>query len=243
MAGFFNSFRIVNGELEQFDEIINGMAHSSPAAKPETHSDPTPVGPTPEEPDDPQPEYPDDPYNPLGLPPYTIRCKFAAGYTPDMGDSQTLHDEAENIWDITKNAADWTRLFKENTQLLEVIGANTTNVTVLAGTFTNCTSLTSICLFDTQNVTSFYSTFNENTALRSVIPAYDLGSAENVSYMFFECFNIQGGIVDFYQRAWKNTKLRSPIAHNATLKQCGKNTSAAAELEQIPDTWKSVRLG
>ena len=41
-----------------------------------------------------------DPYNPLGLPPYTIRVKFKSGYTPTMGDAQTLVDANENVWDI-----------------------------------------------------------------------------------------------------------------------------------------------
>lgn len=68
-----------------------------------------------------------DPYNPLNLPQYTIRCKFSSGYTPTMGDTNTLVDAAENIWDITKtppNILGWRSLFADNNNLLEVLGAN-----------------------------------------------------------------------------------------------------------------------
>jgi hypothetical protein len=57
---------------------------------------------------------PPDPYNPLGLPPNTMRCKFKSGYTPpsDMGDKQTLVDAVENIWDIYRQSNVWNRFLQ-----------------------------------------------------------------------------------------------------------------------------------
>ena len=69
-----------------------------------------------------------DPYNPLDLPTNTIRCKFTNGYTPDMGETQTLVDSTNNVWDIYKASNNWTSLFSSNTNLLEVLGANSSNV-------------------------------------------------------------------------------------------------------------------
>ena len=47
---------------------------------------------------------PPDPYNPLGLPPYTMRLKYRQGDTPtprtsDIPETFTLVDADENIWD------------------------------------------------------------------------------------------------------------------------------------------------
>ena len=76
-----------------------------------------------------------DPYNPLGLPDNTIRVKFLSGYTPTMGDTQTLVDADENIWDIYKESNNWNSLFSGIVKLLEILGANTTNVTNMDNMF------------------------------------------------------------------------------------------------------------
>ena len=66
MPSIFNTVSMINGKLVQFDDML--IKYGSTDDKPT----PTPV----------------DPYNPLGLPPFTIRCKFASGYTPKMGKQQ-----------------------------------------------------------------------------------------------------------------------------------------------------------
>ena len=64
-----------------------------------------------------------DPLNPLHLPPNTIRAKFSQRYEPTrIGDSQTLVDANENIWDIYIESNDWTRLFSQCNELLEILG-------------------------------------------------------------------------------------------------------------------------
>lgn len=126
-----------------------------------------------------------DPYNPLGLPPDTIRCKFSAGYTPARGTLKTLVDAAENIWDITEHDS-WNALFYDNNNLLEVLGANTTGRTTMEYTFTECTSLTSVPLFDTSSVTSMKSLFS-NCQLLTSIPLYDTSSVTDMSGMIREC--------------------------------------------------------
>lgn len=127
-----------------------------------------------------------DPVNPLYLPPYTIRCKFSSGYMPTMGDSQTLVDASANIWDIYKSGTDWNSLFNGNTQLEEVIAANTTGVTNMATMFNGCWSLTSVPLFDTSLVTDMSNMFRLCTYLASV-PLFDTSSVTNMAAMFTGC--------------------------------------------------------
>lgn len=134
-----------------------------------------------------------DPYNPLDLPPFTLRLKFARGYTPSpptnpdiTWDSKTLVDAAENIWDITRNSTDWYNLLRQNTYLLEVLGANSSSVTSMQGIFQECSSLTKVALFDTRSATRVNGMFNVCTSLTTV-PPFDISSATHLSGMFHDC--------------------------------------------------------
>ena len=128
-----------------------------------------------------------DPYNPLKLPPYTIRCKFTSGYTPVIGDSQTLVDAQDNIWDITKNSTDWWALFNgTQNYLLEVLGANTTGVTNMKKMFYNSKLLTTVALFDTTSVTDMSEMFYSCKVLTTV-PLFDTHNVSNMAAMFDTC--------------------------------------------------------
>lgn len=134
--------------------------------------------------------------NPLKLPPFTIRCKFSSGYTPTMGDSQTLVDQAENVWDITKNSTDWSFLFDGTKDdpgfpyLLKVLGANSTGVTDMNTMFRNCNQMDSVARFDTSSVTSTLNMFNRCSKL-TTIPQYCLQSATDVRQMFMACTRLR----------------------------------------------------
>jgi len=180
-----------------------------------------------------------DKYNPLGLPANTIRCKFVKGYTPSMGNSRTLVDSTNNVWDIYKASNDWSRLFAEDFwgshYLLEVLGANTSNVTNMFAVFEYCTSLTSVALFDTSKVTDMIGTFEFCTSLIS-IPLFDTSNVQNMNLMFYACFAVQSGALALYQQA--STQVNIP-SHSETFSDCGINTTqGAAELAQIPSDWK-----
>lgn len=136
-----------------------------------------------------------DPYNPLGLPPFTIRCQFTAGTTPTMGDTQTLVDATDNVWDITKNDTDWTGLFYNDTTLLSVLGANTADVTSMRRLFGSCTNLASVALFDTSSVLSIYnsnipvSIFGNCSSLTS-LPGFDFSKIDDLEYAFRGCTSL-----------------------------------------------------
>lgn len=138
-------------------------------------------------------DHPVDPYNPLGLPPYTIRCKFSSGYTPTMGDSQTLVDAVENVWDITKASTNWASLFQSSSiggqYLLEVVGANSTGVVYLNQTFADQVNLTSVSLFDTSSVTGMVYLFFSCARLTTV-PAFDTSAVTSMQGMFDACTSL-----------------------------------------------------
>lgn len=128
-----------------------------------------------------------DPYNPLNLPPNTIRVRFKNGFTPTQGDTQTLVDSTNNVWDIYKQSNDWSFMFFDRSELLEVLGANTTNVTNMDSVFRNCNRLTEISLFDTSNVVSLAGAFNGATKLTS-IPLFNTSKVTNFNGMLTNCF-------------------------------------------------------
>ena len=129
--------------------------------------------------------------NPLNLPPNTIRVKFSSGYTPTMGDTQTLVNANENIWDIYKQSNNWTKLFNINdsdpfNELLEVLGANTSNVINMSNLFRHCEALTSVSLFDTSNVTNMALMFSTCKKLTS-IPFFNTSKVTTMNTMLGSC--------------------------------------------------------
>lgn len=181
-----------------------------------------------------------DPLNPFGLPDNNIRVKFKSGYTPTQGDTQTLVDSTNNIWDIYKQSNEWNDLFKNNTNILEILGANTTNVTSMTRMFAACSALSNVQLFDTSNVTNIegmFDMYGVNSALTS-IPLFNTSRVYNMNAAFYNCKSVQSGALALYQQASSQTN--PPGHHINTFYDCGKNTTTgAAELAQIPYDWKN----
>lgn len=142
-----------------------------------------------------------DPYNPLELPPYTIRLQYPDGITPTFrrGDSVQV-SVSPNVWDLTTiNVApssswqdhvtgpeDWHQLLKDDKDVVAVLGANSTGVTLMHQLFYGCSHLSSVVLFDTASVTNTAGMHCENYLL-SNIPNYDLSNNTNMNGMFEMC--------------------------------------------------------
>jgi hypothetical protein len=131
-----------------------------------------------------------DPYNPLGLPPYTLRLKYTDGFTPTFLSGNGVQvSQSPNIWDLTYENEHWTYLLKDHTNLLEVIGGNTKNVSDLYGLLQGCVSLTDVSTFDTTNVLSTIGMFLGCSNLSSVAE-YDLSHCNMINYMFSDCHSL-----------------------------------------------------
>lgn len=217
---------------------------------------------------------PVDPYNPLGLPPYTIRCKFTQGHTPSCSpyyphgwDNLVQVDQSENVWDITVNTNNWgdsTGAMYSQSELLEVLGANTTGVTSMRDCFGHCDKLTSVAIFDTSSVTNMSIMFDSCESLTTLplfdthnvtdfsymcfglswggwlpltsIPLFDTSSATNVEGMFGYAKNVESGALALYQQM--STQTNPPSSYSYCFTNCGyKTVTGAAELAQIPSSW------
>jgi len=207
---------------------------------------------------------PVDPYNPLGLPANTVRVRTNNGNAPYKGTSTsyetaTLVSGTTDVYDVYKSGTSFSSMFEGSTNVIEVLGANTTNVTDMNNMFRTCSNLTTIPIFDTSSVTNMNGMFRACTSLTSV-PLFDTSNVTNMDYMFYNCntittvplfntsivtsvrfmfrycTNVQSGALALYNQM--STQTTPPSSHNYCFQDCGKNTSSgAAELAQIPSSW------
>lgn len=186
-----------------------------------------------------------DPYNPLNLPPYTVRAKLRASVTPTAPSgytsSVTLVDSINNIWDLCLMSSSWYfddgffHLFGDGDIVLEILGANTTGVTNMYKFCYQQELLTSVVPFDISSVTETRRMFANCIRLTS-IPAFNPSlSLTNTEQMFNRCRAVESGALALYN-AMSALNISS---HYATFRDCGSDTiTGAAELAQIPSGWK-----
>lgn len=176
-----------------------------------------------------------NPYNPLGLPPYTIRLRYADGVTPTFSKGTGVQVSASpNIWDLTYENTNWRSLRQDDRQLLEILGANTTGVTQMGYMLYWNSSLPTIPLFDTSAVEDFGFMCDHCQSLTSV-PAFNVSSARWVNYMFDGCYNVEQGALALYNRLSARPEVTS---YTNCFNKCGRDTvTGAAELAQIPTSW------
>lgn len=209
-------------------------------------------------------ETPVDPYNPLGLPPNTVRVRTSDGNVPSKSygasyETATLVSGTSDVYDVYKSGTNFTNLFNASSNMIEVLGANTTGITNMYSMFTECRALTTVPLFDTHNVTNMYNMFGE-CQLLTTVPLFDTSNANNMKYMFldckglttvplfdtskvsdmksmfYNCYKVQSGALALYQQASSQTN--PPTSYNDCFYNCGRDTTTgSAELAQIPSSW------
>lgn len=183
-----------------------------------------------------------DPLNPLDLPPNTVRVRTSDGNVPKKTswagkyDTATLVPGTSDVYDVYKSGTNFERLLRGSTNVIEVLGANTSGVTNMEAMFYACTLLPNVPLFDTSNVTMMGNMFTDCTSLTNV-PLFDTSSVTDMMYTFHNCINVQSGALALYQQV--STQAKPPRFHTGTFMECGSNTqTGAAELAQIPSDWK-----
>lgn len=208
-----------------------------------------------------------DPYNPLNLPPNTMRVRTNDGNVPYKNEwngtsyeTATLVPGTTDVYDVYKSGTNFNRLLSHSTNVVEVLGANTTGITNMDYMFDSCTSLSTVPLFNTSNVTSMSYMFNSCTPLQSVplfdtsnvtnisfmlnncrslsaVPLFDTSNVTNMDGMFYDCYKVESGALALYQQA--STQTNPPTEHSLTFYYCGSDTqTGSAELAQIPSDWK-----
>ena len=203
--------------------------------------------------------------NPFNLPPFTLRLQYKEGITPELyGSGQyakgtiTQVSVSPNIWDWTYENPDWTAPHGISivpgtpehdeggcdthlSNLIAVLGGNTTGVTRMNQLLVCAWDLEYCALFDTSHVEDFHG-FMENydSAVKDVplkeIPDFDFRSAKYVTFAFLNLVNVDTGILSTYN---KLAALGNQIVtHVDTFYNCGSQTvQGAAELAQIPSSW------
>ena len=151
-----------------------------------------------------------DPYNPLDLPPKTMRFQFEnASYDPTQssfpwksGSSWSQVSSSPNVWDYTDPDVSWEHAFARNNASafasgtsgnVQVLGANTSGVLSLAYAFSYCRALTSLALFDTSDVRNINWVFIQCSGLTQ-LPTFDFSSVVTASAAFEQCTNLTGDI-------------------------------------------------
>ena len=135
-----------------------------------------------------------DPYNPLDLPANTIRVRTSDGNVPIKGnnttyETATLVAGTSDVYDVYKSGTSFNNLLDYSTNVIEVLGANTTNITSMNWMCSNCSNLTNIAIFNTSNVTDLSYMFNRCIKLDTV-PLFNTSNVTNISWMFNGCSNL-----------------------------------------------------
>jgi surface protein len=129
-------------------------------------------------------------YNPLNLPPYTIRIRCTDGVIPDLKWSGIQYSRVPgttDVFDITYNNSDWGSLLVNLTNdLLEILGGNLVGVTKVDYLCAFCEALTSVAIMDTSTITHFGGMFYFCKGLTSV-HKFNTSSGTDVRGMFFRC--------------------------------------------------------
>lgn len=177
----------------------------------------------------------------LNLPTNTVRVRTSDGNPPIKGQYTTYETATKvtgtsDVYDVYRTANNFNRLLAESTNVVEVLGANTTGITDISYMFANCSNLTTVALFDTSSITHMYNTFGYCQSLKSV-PLFNTSSCTDMTFMFDNCINVESGALALYQQA--STQTNPPDSHGYCFRKCGYNTTTgAAELAQIPSGWK-----
>lgn len=133
-------------------------------------------------------------YNPLNLPPNTVRVRTSDGNAPFVGsytryETATLVTGTTDVYDVYKSGTSFSHLLSGSTNVVEVLGANTTGIRYMDSMFDMCASLTTVPLFDTSSVTDMFRMFGNCMSLTAV-PLFDTSNVTNMSSMFGVCTSL-----------------------------------------------------
>lgn len=126
----------------------------------------------------------------IDLPPYTIRLRYRDGVTPSFAHgTATQVSQSPNVWDLTYESGSWRNLLNGHTDLIEVLGANSTGVWRMDGMFNYCENLTTVAVFDTSACTYLQQMFNYCSSLTS-LPLFDTSNAIDIHYFVSCCTSL-----------------------------------------------------
>lgn len=178
------------------------------------------------------------------IPANTVRVRTSDGLAPTKAsvygietsyETATLVSGTTDVYDVYKSGASFDYFLYYSSNVVEVLGANTSSVTSMTSMFNSCSSLTTVNLFDTSNVTNMSYMFADSSLLTAV-PLFNTSSVTNMNGMFTRCIKVESGALALYNQV--SSQVNPPSNHTGTFNACGVDTvTGAAELAQIPSSW------
>lgn len=144
-------------------------------------------------------------YNPLNLPPYTIRVELLPGEVePDINidfrnDKLTMTQlsASPNIWDITYTDSVWDQMFDvgvhgeiTGSNVKGIVGGNLTGITSIAAWFYSNDRLEYVNIIDTPDVINMAAAFDFCANLVNIPEYFNLASVEDMTKAFAQCFSL-----------------------------------------------------
>ena len=129
-------------------------------------------------------------------------------------------------------------MFRSCLHLKDVPMMDTSSVVTMKDMFYDCASLETIPTFNTSKVKNMSGILRSCLKLRTV-PLFDVTSLEDISIAFNDDYRVESGALALYNRAKDVIPASSTSAYVHAFRDCGAwTTTGAAELAQIPESWK-----
>lgn len=144
-------------------------------------------------------------YNPLNLPPYTIRVELLPGEVEPNINIDFRNDKltmtqlsaSPNIWDITYTDSVWDQMFDigfhveiTGSNVKGIVGGNLTSVTSIEAWFYSNDNLEYVNIIDTPDVINMAASFRHCTNLVNIPRYFNLDSVEDMTGAFKQCFSL-----------------------------------------------------
>lgn len=146
----------------------------------------------------------------------------------------------ETCWFDTSNVTDMNAMFRGDNLFENPPDFITNKVTDMGYLFDECYSITEAPALSTANVTNMEFMFHSCIELRHV-PLLNVNSLENFAYAFYNCPKVESGALAMYNAASQKIPAADTSKYECAFTNCGIDTvTGAAELAQIPDSWKEL---
>ena len=138
----------------------------------------------------------------------------------------------------THNVTNMSYMFRSCLNLRDLPMLDTSNVETMRQMFYDCASLETCPTFNTHKLKNMSGMFWDCLKLRTV-PLFDVTSLENISLAFNYDYRVESGALALYNRAKDVIPESNTYAYAQAFRDCGAwTTTGAAELAQIPESWK-----
>lgn len=138
----------------------------------------------------------------------------------------------------THNVTSMNYMFLRCSNLRDLPMLDTSNVESMRNMFQSCPLLETCPTFNTHKLKNMSGMFMDCLKLKAV-PLFDVSSIEYMTLAFADDYRVESGALALYNRAKDVIPASNTYAYAQAFRDCGAwTTTGAAELAQIPESWK-----